>query len=36
MLDLFEDRVFFNFFFLLVGIDIFGLWLVVICKMRGG
>lgn len=36
MSDLFVDRLMFGFFFLVVGVDVFGLWIVVVCKIRGG
>lgn len=36
MVDLFFDRIIFGFLFIIVGVDIFGLWIVLVRKIRGG
>lgn len=36
MVDLLLFRVILGFLFSVVGVDIFGFWLIVICKIRGG
>lgn len=36
MVDLFFDRIIFGFLFIIVGVDIFGLWIVLVRKICGG
>lgn len=36
MVDLLEDRIILGLVFIFVGIDVFGLWEVCICRIRGG
>lgn len=34
--NLFYECIFMGLLFFIVGVDIFGLWEVVVCRMRGG
>lgn len=36
MVDLFTDRIELGFLFIFVGVDTFGLWMVILRKIRGG
>lgn len=35
MVEFFEDCLSFGFFFIYVGVDVFGFWSIIVCKIRG-